>query len=80
MHLLLSPDRNVVAVDCHQTGQELIVGLIGISEKTPSTIELIDQDTGDRYQVTLPDDAANQPVYLIGEGLSLTITTTATNS
>jgi hypothetical protein len=79
MNLLMSPDRTVCCVDCRLSGQELVVGLIGISEKTPALIELIDQDSGDRYQATLPADAANQPVYLIGEGLSLTITTTTTN-
>jgi hypothetical protein len=73
MNCLISADESAVAIDCRRLDDCLIAGLLGIQELVQPPVELIDKETGDRYTVALPPELVNQPIYLVGENIPLTI-------
>jgi hypothetical protein len=50
----------VVAINCHVKGSELEVGLIVVSPSAESIQQLVDQDTGVKYTIALPNELTEQ--------------------
>jgi hypothetical protein len=73
LRLLLDATESITAINCHINGDLLTVGLLGIQELSAESIKLIDKETGDHYTVALPTELINQPIYLVGEDVPLTI-------
>ena len=73
LRFLLDGEETLTAIDCQIDGNQLTVRLLGIQELSPEIIELIDKDTGDHFTILLPSELVNQPIYLVGENIPLTI-------